>query len=164
MKHFLIIIMLMVSIVFAEKSDPLKKELVDVKGWKSGEAEGMNMDMGGMSMVSASREYTKGDQTFIATVIIGTNAIVSGQMPQVNIETEEGKYETKKLNDLEAYQAYDKQDKSGAILIDLGKSDTDGGFLMFSYENLTPDKALEMSENFDWKSIKKESDKIIGKK
>lgn len=163
MKRILMIVMLIVSIVFAEKADPLKKELVDIKGWEADEAEGMSMDMGGMSMVSASREYTKDDQNFIVTVVIGTNAIVTGQMPQVNVETDEGKYQTKTINGMEAYEAFDKNDKTGAVIVDLGKSETDGGFLLFSYENMKPEDALKLSEDFNWKNIKKEAEKIIGK-
>ncbi|MBN2788921.1 MAG: hypothetical protein JXR69_01875 [Candidatus Delongbacteria bacterium] len=163
-KMIVLILMLMATIVFADQSEALKKELVDIKGWEAGEAEGMSMDMGGMKMVNAVREYTNGDKEFLVTVIIGTNTLVTGQMPQMNVENEEGIYQTDKINGMDAYQAYDKEENAGAIIVDLGKSETDGGFLMFSFENMKPEEALKLSKDFDWKKIKESSEIIMNKK
>ncbi|MCK5759867.1 MAG: hypothetical protein KAH33_01150 [Candidatus Delongbacteria bacterium] len=153
MKRFIVAIMLLVSIVLAEKSDVLKKGLVDLKGWEAEEAEGMSMNMGGMKMTNAMREYTKGDQEFYVTIMVGTNTMTQGQMPQTDFETETGKMHVKEIKGFKVYQMFDKKEKTGAIVIYMEKNETEGGFMMFSFQNMTPEKAFELSEDFDWKKI-----------
>ncbi|MDA3884008.1 MAG: hypothetical protein PF638_00260 [Candidatus Delongbacteria bacterium] len=164
MKRIMILVIMLVSMIFADQSDALKKGMVDIKGWEAEEAEGISMDMGGMKMINAVREYTNGDKEFLVTVLIGTNTIISGQMPQMDVETSEGNYETKKINGMNVHLAFDKIEKVGAIIIDLGKNETDGGFLMFSYEKMKPEEALKLAEGFDWNMIKENSAKIMEKK
>ncbi|MCK4981115.1 MAG: hypothetical protein KAS62_12015, partial [Candidatus Delongbacteria bacterium] len=50
---------------------------------------------------------------------------------------------------------FDKKEKTGAIVIYMEKNETEGGFMMFSFQNMTPTKAFELSEDFDWKKINK---------
>ena len=155
MKRLIVVIMLFASIVFADSSDVLKKELIDLKGWKAEEAEGMSMNMGGMKMTNAMREYSKDDQEFYVTIMVGTNTMTQGQMPVSDIETESGRMHVKEIKGFKVYQMFDKEEKSGAIVIYMEKNETEGGFTMFSFQNMTPEKAFELSENFDWKKINK---------
>ena len=43
------------------------------------------------------------------------------------------------------------------------KNETDGGFMMFSFQNMTPEKAFELSEDFDWKKINKTIEGLLKK-
>src|ERR1700749_696217 len=65
--------------------------LVDLPGWTGAKADGMAMQMPGASMITATREYKKGNSTLSAQIISGTTAqgMVGAVQSGVKIETAE---------------------------------------------------------------------------
>jgi len=140
--------------VSADQSDKLKPLLVDLKGWQAETAEGAAIDMGGIKMINAVRNYTSGGKSIGATIIVGSNAMIQGQMQSVNVETAESKVTTSELDGFKAVNSYDKNEKSGGIVINILKKDPDGSMFVISYSGMAPDEAWAIVKNFDLKKIK----------
>ncbi len=125
--------------------------LIDLDGWQGNKPDGMSMDMPGGSMTTASREYQKGPARATATVVVGQAAVgaLAPMVTETNISTSEGHMLTDTINGMKVLKTYTTAKKAGALLVAL---DTDAMF-NFSYNGLTEDEALALSEKFDWRAI-----------
>ena len=152
-------LLLMVFSTSAKNYSPLLSSLIDLSGWKAEKPKGMSMDMGAMAMTNAGRNYTKGDKTLHAIILIGTAAMMAGQMPatDMNMETEEMKASTKTINKFKVSQSYNKVDKNGAIVISLFTKEATGAYFMLNFDGISTSEALKLAKKFDWKTIKKKA-------
>jgi hypothetical protein len=125
--------------------------LIDLDGWQGKKADGMSMEMTNVSMTSATRDYTKGPAQVHATVTLGQAAagalapLTSG----MNIQTTEGHMLTATMHGMPVLKSFNSKDKSGALIVQLGKD----AMFTFSYNGLTEDEAMPLAEKFDWKAI-----------
>jgi hypothetical protein len=124
---------------------------VDLNGWQGKKPDGMSMEMPNNSMTTATRDYQRGAAQLHATVIMGQAAAgaLAPTQSGMNIETSEGHVITSTISGLTVTKTYNIQQKSGAILIALGAS----ALFSVSYNGITEDEALPLSEKFDWKAI-----------
>jgi hypothetical protein len=125
--------------------------LIDLDGWQGKKPDGMSMEMPNMSMTSATRDYQRGSAQVHAGVVIG-QAAASTMAPfqaGMNIQTGDGHMITTTMHGLSVIKTFNTQQKSGAILVALGKE----ALFSFSYNGITEDEALALAEKFDWKAI-----------
>ena len=125
--------------------------LVDLDGWQGKKADGMSMEMTNVSMTTATRDYAKGPAQVHATVALGQAAagalapLASG----MNVQTTEGHMVTATMHGMPVMKTFSSKDKSGALIVQLGKD----AMFTFSYNGLTEDEAMPLAEKFDWKAI-----------
>lgn len=135
-----------------ESLTPLLK---DLKGWEAEKAQGMNMDMGGMKMINATRNYKKGEKEINAVIMIGSQAMTQGKMQNMKYEDANTKMDLKEIEGFQAQLIYDKQKKTLTVVVFLAQNQTSGAMFTFSGKGFSEDKALELAKKFDWKKMKK---------
>ena len=143
----------------AEPSDYLKPLLIDLKGWKAEKPEGSSMSMGGMKMINAIRNYSKGNSNINATIMISNSAMIQGQT--ATTETSDAKVTSSKINGFNVIQGFNKIDKSGYVLINLAKKTTEGSLFMINYSGISNKEALKIAKKYNWKEIKTTTSKMM---
>jgi hypothetical protein len=125
--------------------------LVDLDGWQGKKPDGMSMEMPNMSMTSATRDYRRGPAQVHASVMIGQAAAgtLAPFQAGMNIQTGDGHMLTSTMHGFQVIKTFNTQQKSGAVLVALGKE----ALFSFSYNGITEDEALPLAEKFDWKAI-----------
>ncbi len=125
--------------------------LVDLDGWQGKKPDGMSMEMANTSMTTATREYQRGAAHLHAGVIIGPAAVgaMAPILNGVNVQTTEGHMISATIEGLAAVKTFNTQQKSGAILVALGKT----AVFTLSYNGITEDEALALVGKFDLKAI-----------
>jgi hypothetical protein len=126
--------------------------LVDLPGWQGKKPDGMSMEMPGNSMITATREYDRGDARLNAQIIIGAAAqgALAATHTGMKIETSEGHMITTTVDGLPVTRTYTFKDKSGAVLVELSPS----AMFSLSFNGLAEDEALKLAQSFNWKAIK----------
>lgn len=160
---FLVIasILVLSGAVKAEVYTALTPHLVNLRGWEAEKAEGVDLNMPGMSMVNATRTYVQGDKELNAVIMIGNKMMIPGQTDfemdtsKFDMNTSEFSVSTKKINGFEVYCSYNKAEKEGSIMVFLEKGETEGTFFMLSFSNIDEKEALNLAKQFDWAKIKK---------
>jgi hypothetical protein len=125
--------------------------LVDLPGWTGGKADGMAMQMGGTSMITASREYKRGGATLTANIVSG--AAAQGMLGQIQsgmkLETAEMHMSTSTVDGFGVLRAFQVKDSSGAIMVALGSN----AVLNIGFKGVPEDEAFGLAKRFDWKAI-----------
>jgi hypothetical protein len=153
--------------LFAAAFDSLLPLLVDLAGWQAGKAEGIDLSQAGMQGVTVVREYTSGEKGLTASVMLGSQVGITW-MPDYKegfkAETEEGSLEVRKINGFLVYQAYNKDDASGGLVVLLIETTADkpgsGALFVASFEGIPLDEGLKLAQKFDWKKIKDAAGKV----
>ncbi len=143
--------------VFAQSHDILYPCLIDLPGWKGEAPDGMKLDMGGMKMINAHRQYTQGDKEINAIIIIGNPQMAGVAPPQQGIgkmETDKLKISTETIKGFQVSIVYDKIEKSGGITVILLSGQDAGVFFTMSYEGMTDSDAVTFAQRFDWNLMK----------
>ena len=125
--------------------------LVDLGGWQGKKPDGMSMESSEMKMTTASRDYQRGAAEAQASVIMG-QAAVSAMPPMetgMNIQTPQGHMMTTTMRGMTVLKSYDTQEKSGALMVALGKD----ALFTLSFKGIGEDEGLALSEKFDWKAL-----------
>lgn len=149
------------AVVFAAAYDPLLPLLVDLAGWKSDPADGIDLSAAGMKGVTAVREYTSGDKGLTATIMLGDQVGVTWA-PEYRegfkLESTEGSMEVRKIGGFLVYHVYDPGDASGGIVVLLLETGVDkpgtGAVFVLSFDGMTLDEAVKLAQKFDWKKMK----------
>jgi len=125
--------------------------LIDLPGWTGEKPDGMAMEMPGNSIVTATREYRRGDATVSAQVITGPAAqgALTATGSGMKIETADMRMSTSTIDGLAVARTFTVHDKSGAILVALGPS----AMFSLSFNGVAEDEALTLAKRFDWKTI-----------
>jgi hypothetical protein len=125
--------------------------LVDLQGWKGNKPDGVSMEMAGNSMVTATREYERGEARLNAQVIIGPAAqgALAATNAGVKIETSDARMSTSTIDGLQVTRTFTISDKSGAILVALGTS----ALFTLSFNAVAEDEALTLARKFNWKAM-----------
>jgi hypothetical protein len=125
--------------------------LIDLQGWKGNKPDGVSMEMPGASMVTATREYERGEARLNAQVISGPAAqgVLAATSDGVKIETSEGRLYTSTVDGLLVTTTFTVKDKSGAILVALGPS----ALFTLSFNDVAEDEALTLARKFNWKAM-----------
>jgi len=125
--------------------------LVDLPGWTGAKPDGMAMEMPANSIVTATREYRRGDATLNAQVITGPAAqgALAATASGMTIETGDMRMSTSTVDGLAVARTFTVHDKSGAVLVALGPS----AMFSLSFNGVAEDEALALARRFDWKTI-----------
>ena len=160
MKKFLlmsVVFVMVAAFAQAEPSDVLTPLLTDLNGWKAQKANGMSMNMAGMNMLSATREYSKDGKTVSALIMKGNAAMLMGGaqgMQTMSTETEDAIMNIKTINGFKVQTVYDKKDGSGVISVFLTSGRSTGASFSFNYSGISQKEALRLSKKFDWNKMK----------
>ena len=125
--------------------------LVDLPGWTGAKADGMAMQMPGMNMITATREYKRGNSKLSAGVISGSTAqgMLAAVQAGVKIETAELHINTTTVDGFTVARTFQVKEKSGAVLVMLGQS----ALFNLAFTDVPEDEAFALAKRFDWKAI-----------
>jgi hypothetical protein len=166
---FLAVLLLLAvpAALFAAAYDALVPLLVDLAGWQAEAAEGIDLSQAGMQGVTVVREYKSGGKGLTAAIMLGSQAGITW-MPEYKEgfkgQSDEGSMEVKRINGFLVYEAYNKDDAAGGVVVLLiettaGKPDS-GAVLVVSFEEMSLDEGLKLAQKFDWKKMKDAAGKV----
>jgi hypothetical protein len=135
----------------AQDFQKLTPFLVDLPGWTGKKADGMAMQMPGMNMTTATRDYTRGDAKVSASVISGSTAqgMMAAVQSGVKIETAEMHMSTTTVDGLMVARTFNVAEKAGAVMVVLGQS----ALFNLTFTGVAEDEAYSLARRFDWKAI-----------
>jgi hypothetical protein len=125
--------------------------LIDLPGWQGGKPDGIAMEIPGSSMITATREYQRGEARLNAQVLIGAQAqgAAGAAATGVKVETSEARMSTSTIDGLPVTRTYTFKDKAGAVMVILGPS----AVFMFTFNGVAEDEGLALARRFNWKAI-----------
>jgi len=125
--------------------------LVDLPGWTGAKADGMAMQMPGMSVITATRDYKRGNAKVTASVIFGSTAqgMLAAVQPGMKLETAELHMNTATVDGLTVARTFNVPEKSGSVLVALGPS----ALFSLAFTDVPEDEAFALAKGFDWKAI-----------
>ena len=125
--------------------------LVDLPGWTGAKADGMAMQMPGMSLITAARDYKKGDSTLNVQIMIGAAAqgMVGAIQSGMKLETAEMHMSTATVDGFTLARTFQVADKSGTVVVALGPS----AIFNVGFKGVGEDEAFGLAKRFDWKAI-----------
>lgn len=132
----------------------LQALMVNLPGFKAGEAESASMNTAGMKMLTASRTYTKGQAVLNTTFVAGVGTEAYSDMGDINISTSDMRAKTRQINGFKVITNYDIPGNTGGVMVWLGSGDGDQGALVFSFQGMDDGQALELAQKFDWKALR----------
>lgn len=141
--------------------DELKPLLTDIKDWQGAAAEGTNMEANGMKMIMATRNYKHGEANIDAQVGLMPSSASSAMQMNLNMENDEIIINTSKIDDFQVYQNYEKNQKSGSILILLKGNEQNSLMFIMSYTGINNQEALAIAKQFDWKKMQATSEALL---
>ena len=125
--------------------------LVELSGWKGGKPDGMTMEIPGQSVITATREYERGEARLTAQIILGPPAqgalAATGQ--NVKFETSDSRMSSGPIDGFQVTRTFTISDKSGAVMVALGTS----AVFILQFNGVGDDEALTLARNFNWKAI-----------
>jgi hypothetical protein len=145
----------------AQQTNALTPLLVDLAGWAADPAEGVNMNMPGMKMINAVREYNRGGQQATAMVMVGSSGMTQGQIQQMNLETDQARVRVVTINGFKVHISVDKADKSGGITVFLSQRQNDSALFTLYFEGIPEKEGLAMAKKFNWQQMKGAADKLM---
>ena len=154
-------VLIFATTVYTAETDSLKNMLVDLNNWNAEKPEEMSMDMGGMKMTNATRNYTQDKKEITTMIMLGTNAMTQGHMQQMNVESEEAKVSVSTIDGFQTHISYNKKENSGALIVFLANSETQGAMFMFSFKGMSEKDALSLSKKFNWNKMKTSVEKLF---
>jgi hypothetical protein len=125
--------------------------LVDLPGWTGNKPDGMAMQMPGATMITASREYRRGEAKVNAHIFTGPPAqgAIAVIQSGVKLETAEMHMSTETIDGLTLARTFQIKDQSGTVIVALGPS----AAFTFEFHRLPEDEGLALARRFDWKAI-----------
>lgn len=123
--------------------------------WEAGAPDGIRVEGSGLRMINAFREYTRGEQTITATIVVGNPVAAAAALsPEtMEIESENVKMAVRDLKGFRVALAHDKAEQSGAVTVLLSASEQGGAAFVLSYTGLSDQEALQQAERFDWAAM-----------
>jgi hypothetical protein len=125
--------------------------LIDLQGWKGNEPDGMAMEIPGNTVITATREYERGDARLTAQIIIGPMAqgALAGLGQTVKVETRDGRVYTAAIDGFHTMTTVNFADKSGAIIVGLGPA----ALFNLTFKGVAEDEAVALARRFNWKAM-----------
>src|SRR5215813_10383613 len=125
--------------------------LVDLSGWAGNKPDGMAMEMPGACIVTATREYRRGDARINAQIVTGPAAQGALGVTQsgMKIETADMHMSASNIDGLQVARTFMVKDNSGAVIVALGTA----AMFSLSFHGVAEDEALAIARQFNWKAI-----------
>ncbi len=152
-----ILLLAVTGLVFAGSFRDLYPYLVDLPGWQAEKPEGsmQKVPFLGVAIVEAHRNYTKGEAEVKVTVGKGKGIMAAWAPFAMSMEYED-EHGWRKVENIGGFQVgiqYDKDTKSGTVVVRLMMGEETVGILELEYNNISPEEALSLTKKFDWKKI-----------
>jgi len=144
----------------AASSNHLLPLLIDLPGFTAAPAEGMALEQDGLSIHSANRNYTRGDQTLDVSLLAGTNALAQIQ-PSMPRETPEYRISVEQYDGFELRRYVDKRENGGALFVVLEPGEHKGAVLIVGYQGLDEASALALARRFDWAAMREAAHSLL---
>ncbi len=131
--------------------------LVELSGWEAGKPEGMTMEVSGASMVTATRNYQRGEAHVDVQMVTGPAAQVAlaATSADMKIESGDGRMSSDAIDGFRVMRTYTFSDKSGGIVVALGER----ALFSLSFSGIDDVEALAIAKRFDWKAMQAISSK-----
>jgi hypothetical protein len=125
--------------------------LVDLPGWQGGKPDGVSMEIPGNSMVTAAREYQRGEAQLNAQVLVGAPAAgaLAATGGAVKVETSDARMSTSTIDGVQVARTFAIKDKSGAVIVALGPN----AVFLLSFNGINDDEGLALARRFNWKAM-----------
>ncbi|HYW59955.1 MAG TPA: hypothetical protein VE909_05475 [Xanthobacteraceae bacterium] len=125
--------------------------LIDLSGWTGNQPDGMAMAMPGASIVTASREYRRGDARITVQVVTGPAAqgALGVTRSEMKLETADMHVSASSIDGLQVARTFTVKDKAGAVIVALGPA----AMFTLTFNGVAEDEALTLARQFDWKGI-----------
>jgi hypothetical protein len=125
--------------------------LPDLPGWKGNKPDGVALEAPGATVISATREYERGEARLNAQVIVGTAAMAALASIEsgVKVETREARMTTTVVDGFKLARTYTIPDKSGAVLVALSNN----GVFSLNFNGIDDEEALTIAKRFNWKGM-----------
>ena len=133
-------------------SAQLCQQLVDIPGWQAAQCEGTKANNSMMGeFVSATRTYTRGDESLHVTVVSGIQARMmwSPYAAGTQVENAESLVKITKIKGFPVGITYDKRNRSGGIVVQLGFQ----AVMAAEFEQMDWQSALKTLQALDWKAM-----------
>lgn len=132
----------------------LTRLLPELPGWVAEKAEGVNVEGPRGKMITAARNYKKGNQRLTATIIVGGSAMMAWTPFQggMTVETPEILMKTTSYKGLKTGINYNKKEKSGGIVVQLSPQNP-AAALVVGFEAMDYSEALKILDQFDVKGM-----------
>jgi len=174
MKTKNILLMLLISIfilnpailVYAASYEAFFPFLINLSGWEAEKPDGADINMAGVTAISAARKYTSGNKKFEAAILIGQmmmGAWNPGYQEGFKMETPDIMMEIKKINGFMVFNSYEKNKSSGLIMVLLKEAMMEGSagaVFSFSFNGIESEAALKLAQKYDWKKVKEKVEEI----
>ncbi len=153
-------------LVYAASYQDFIPFLIDLPGWKAEKPDGADIDMVGVTAISAARKYTSGNKKIEAAILIGQMMMGAwniGYQEGFKMETPDIKLEVKKINGFMVFNSYEKDKSSGLIMVLLNEAMAEGStgaVFSFSFKGMNGEEAVKLAQKFDWKKVKAKVEKI----
>jgi hypothetical protein len=123
--------------------------MVDLPGWDAKMPEGAAMALPGSSMVTASREYHRGDARVIVAILIGPAArsLVPAKMEDFEAGVVRG--HASSIDGLRAMTVYKTNEDGGVVAVPLA----DSAVFTLVYFGIAEDEALVLARRFALKAM-----------
>jgi hypothetical protein len=130
--------------------------LIPLPGWEAGESAGVNIDEGGWQMINASREYTRGEQSLAATILIGNLVTeAAATVPDtMDVDSSQARMAVKTIRGFRVTLAHDKVERSGAVTVLLLPPEQAGAAFVLAYKELSDEEAMALAQKFDWEKMR----------
>lgn len=156
------LIFIVANSTLAQKHEKITPLLVNLSGWEGDDAEGVSMDVPGMKMIQASRNYEKGDLELHATFIAGGTMITQAQSGGISLDSDDVKMDLTKIDGFKVNRYTHKEDDMTAIIIFIHESDDNSAILNLTAEGgVNEDDLLKLAKEFDWKEMKSVIKKLL---
>ena len=125
--------------------------LIDLPGWTGAKPDGMAMQVAGMSMMTATRSYTRGNSTLNAGILTGAPAQAGLAMIQggMKLQTPEVHVSVDVINGMKVARTFSVKDQTGGLFVGLN----DSGLFSFAFTSVPEDEAVALAKRFDWKAM-----------
>lgn len=126
--------------------------LPDLPGWSGEEPDGSAMQMSGLSVTQASRDYTRGDAKVHVQISAGLGMSAPAGIPDTGpakIETPNGRVVSDTIDGLRFTRMFDTRENSGVVMVALGPK----AMLLVQFEGLGEDEGFKIARGLDWKGI-----------
>jgi hypothetical protein len=152
---------------FAQSHESLFPLLVTISGWDADSPEGMDMSSSGMKAITAAKNYSQGNKSFSASIIVGlmaqgmwNPAYQEGFM----LETTEVSLKVERIKGFFVLHSFEKDKSGGAIIVLINEpsaeGSSDGAIFAVSFENMDAGEGLKIAQKFDWNDMKSQVSKL----
>jgi hypothetical protein len=126
--------------------------LIDLGGWDGRKPEGLDLEVPGSSVVTATREYRRGAARLSVQLVAGPTARGALDAVEAGVDVAVGdtRMRAALIDGLPVARSFTAHDRTGVILVALGPT------AMFSvtFDGVGEDEALALARQFDWKAMR----------